>query len=318
MPIPAADLRRLAFAAAAAYRVRYPTADSATVAQALRIQLPALRHRPQLVVAAASRPAPDPHSVAVTALARLRSHLRAATPSARQVQRLAALVVQHFRAAIDGEDRGSVAYSSVLVSQSRCAWWWGVTPAYAGRLIARYLDDGTLRLVGWSGRTRRVALAVGNPARTEDSNLWLDPAHPVWTAPEAAYADRAAQAAWAAAVVHDDLGFSLSYDTAAIDRAGAVYRARAATSRASTLAYEEEKQVAARVRRIVSGMPRRGAAHRKLEGWLRVALTRAVGSGLTTGDRDRMITAVTARGHSETVATGLFRKLIAAARPGRS
>lgn len=316
MPIPTVDLLRLAFAAAAAYRVRYPGADAPTIAEALRIQLPALRHRPQLVAVAASRPAPDPQSVAVTALARLRSHLLAAVPPAREVQRLAALVVHHFRAATDGEDGGSVAYSSVLVSQARCAWWWGVTPAYAGRLIARYLDDGTLRLVGWSGRTRRVALAVGNPARSEDTDLWLDPSHPVWSAPAAAYADRAAQAAWAAAVIHDDLGFTLSYDTAAMDQAEASYRARAATSRASILAYEEDQAADARVRRVVSGMPRRGAAHHKLEGWLRAALGRAL--GLTDADRDRLVAAITARGHSETVAIGVTRKLLAAAEAGRS
>lgn len=311
MPIPAVDLRRLSFAAAAAYRVRYPGADARTVAQALRIQLPALQHRPQLVAVAASRPAPDPQSVAVTALARLRSHLRAATPPARETQRLSALVVHHFRAATDGEDGGTVAFSSVLVSQARCAWWWGVTPAYAGRLIARYIDEGTLRLVGWSGRTRRVALAVGNPARSEDTDLWLDPAHPVWSAPAAAYADRVVQAAWAAAVVHDDLGFALQFDQAAMDQAEAAYRTRAATARASILAYEEDKAADARVRRVVSGMPRRGAAHHKLEGWLRAALARA--PGLTDADRDRLIAAITARGHSETVAVGVTRKLLAAA-----
>lgn len=316
MPIPAVDLRRLAFAAAAAYRVRYPSADAPTIAEALRIQLPALRQRPQLVAVAASRPAPNPQSVAVTALARLRSHVLAAVPPAREVQRLAALVVHHFRAATDGEDGGSVAYSSVLVSQSRCAWWWGVTPAYAGRLIARYIDEGTLRLVGWSGRTRRVALAVGNPARSEDTDMWLDPSHPVWSAPAAAYTDRAAQAAWAAAVIHDDLGFALPFDRTAMDQAEASYRARAATARASILAYEEDKAADARVRRVISGMPRRGAAHHKLEGWLRAALGRA--AGLTDADRGRLVAAITARGHSETVAIGVTQKLLAAAEAGPS
>lgn len=315
MPIATESLRRLAFAAATTYRLRYPSADAATVAEALRIQLPSLRRRPNLVVAAASRPAPDPQSVAVTALARLRSHLLASGPPARETQRLSALVVHHFRAATDGEDSGSVAYSSVLVSQSRCAWWWGVTPAYAGRLIARYIDEGTLRLVGWSERTRRVALAVGNPDRSEDTDLWLDPSHPVWNAPAAAYADRVAQAAWAAAVVRDDLGFALQFDRTAMDQAERSYRTRAATSRASILAYKEDKAADAQVRRVVSGMPRRGAAHHKLEGWLHAALGRA--PGLTDADRDRLIAAIVARGHSKTVATGVARKLLSAAEAGR-
>lgn len=305
------DLRRLAFSAAATYRLRYSSADAATTAEALRIQLPSLRYRPQLAVAAASRPAPDPQSVAVTALARLRSHLFATTPDPRTMQRLAAVVVQHFWAATAGEDGGSIAYSSVLVSQSRCAWWWGVTPAYAGRLITGFLDSGVLRLVGWSGRTRRVALAVGAPARSEDSDIWLDPAHPVWSAPAAAYANRAAQAVWAAAVIHDDLEFALQFDTAAMDQAEAAYRARAATSRASILAFEADRAAAVRVRKVVSGMPRRGAAHHKLEGWLRAALGRA--PGLTDADRDRLVAAITARGHSETVAIGVTRRLLAAA-----
>ena len=315
MPILSVDLRRLAFAAATTYRLRYPSADAATVAEALRIQLPSLRLRPNLVAAAASRPAPDPQSVAVTALTRLRSHLLASGPTPREMQRLVALVVQHFRAATEGEPGGSIAYSSVLVSQSRCAWWWGVTPAYAGRLLNRYLTSGTLRLVGWSGRTRRVALAVGSPARTDASSVWLDPAHPVWSAVEVAYADRAAQAAWAEAVIHDDLGFALQFDRTAMDQAEESYRTRAATSRASILAYMEDKAADARVRRVVSGMPRRGAAHHKLEGWLHAALGRA--PGLTDADRDRLIAAIVARGHSETVATGVAGKLLSAAEAGR-
>ncbi|SMX75794.1 hypothetical protein BLIN101_01306 [Brevibacterium linens] len=317
MPQSAEDLRRLAFSAAATYRLRYPSADAVTVAEALRIQLPSLRHRPKLVAAAASRPTPDPQSVAVTALTRLRSHLLASDPPAREVQRLAAVVVQHFRAATEGESGGSVAFSSVLVSQSRCAWWWGVTPAYAGRLIAGYLGSGTLRLVGWSGRTRRVALAVGNPGRTEESDVWLDPAHPVWSAVKAAYADRTAQAAWAEAVVHDDLNFPLRFDSTSMNRAEAAYRERADASRVSILAYEEEKAADARVRRIVSGMPRRGAAHHKLEGWLRAALGRAAGSQITDADRDRLVAAIMARGHSETVAVGVAKKIIAASAGGR-
>lgn len=316
MPISTESLRRLAFAAATTYRLRYPSADAATVAEALRIQLPSLRHRPNLVVAAASRPAPDPQSVAVTALTRLRSHLLASNPPAREVQRLAAVVVQHFRAATEGEPGGSIAYSSVLVSQSRCAWWWGVTPAYAGRLIARYLDNGTLRLVGWSGRTRRVALAVGSPARSEDTDLWLDPSHPIWSAPAAAYADRDAQAAWAEAVIHDDRDYVLRFDQAAMDQAEQDYRSRAARSRQSILAHEADREAAERVRRIVSGMPRRGAAHHKLDGWLRAALSRVTGSGITEADRDRLIAAIMARGHSETVAAGVAKKVLAASAGG--
>lgn len=313
MPQTAEDLRRLAFSAAATYRLRYPSADAATVAEALRIQLPGLRHRPNLVVAAASRPAPDPQSVAVTALTRLRSHLLATTPDARELQRLAAVVVQHFRAATEGEPGGSIAYSSVLVSQSRCAWWWGVTPAYAGRLLNRYVSSGTLRLVGWSGRTRRVALAVGSPARTDASAVWLDPAHPVWSSVEAAYADRAAQAAWAEAVIHDDLGTELRFDHRAKQEAENAYHTRAARSQVSILAYQADKDADTRVHRIVSGMPRRGAAHHKLDGWLRAALSRATGSGITEADRDRLIAAIMARGHSETVAAGVAKKVLAAA-----
>ncbi|WP_145998863.1 hypothetical protein [Brevibacterium linens] len=102
-----------------------------------------------------------------------------------------------------------------------------------------------------------------------------------------------------------------------MNRAEAAYRERADASRVSILAYEEEKAADARVRRIVSGMPRRGAAHHKLEGWLRAALGRAAGSQITDADRDRLVAAIMARGHSETVAVGVAKKIIAASAGGR-
>lgn len=309
---PDLSLRSQAFSAAAAYRIRYPSADARTVAAALRILHPALQHRPQLVAAAAAQPPPSPQSVAVSSLTRLRSRLIATAPGGREVQRLSSVVVQHFRAATSGEAGGSIAYSSVLVSQSRCAWWWGVSPAMAGRALRGYLDDGTLRLVGMAGRTRRVALAVGSPERTGASDLWLDPAHPVWSAVEAAYANRPDQDAWAAALLADDLGFELTYDSAAMDRAEVAYRERAESSRQSILSHREDQEAAERVRRIISRMPKRGAPAHRLDAWMRAALSRAPGSGVTDRDRGRLMEAIEARGHSGTVATAVAKRVVEA------
>lgn len=303
------SLRSRAFAAAAQYRSRYPSADRSTVTEALRLTLPALRHRPGLL-AAASRPAPSPSSVAVAALARVRSWVLANDPPVVQVQRVLAVAVMHHRAAVEGEGAG-VAYASVLVSGSRCSWWWGVSPSAAGQQLKRFIDAGVLRVVGMSGKTRRVAVGVGNPAVTEEAAVWLDPQHPVWSAVQAAYAGEDERRRWVSALHEDDTSFELDFDAEAMQAAEQRYRQRAAESRTVLLERAGKAASWERAKAAVKGMPKRGSSHSKLDSWMR----RAAGRDAREEDRPKIVQLIQQRGHSVTVAEAVAGKIISAAGP---